>query len=239
MTNQIIHKETFELIRDTLEKVIQSDNSNEEKLKVIFQLYQLLLEKITEEAPIGFTSLFARLTYVLNRFNIGKQDVFLHHQFRKSFPVENPENEDNVIYLGQYLILKLIAIADPSISISLIEAPEFKPLNKPAGSKFRRFIPGIITEVASEEGTFRFILEEEAHDPRQCSFENPKFEKQAQIIFKHLTLPVSVNLIDSTILETTEIFQLKHLYSDQTFLLVSQQLLSAFNQRDHFQWHIW
>ena len=78
-----------------------------EKLGVVFKLYQVVLEGITDKAPVGFTSLFARLVYILNRYKCSSQDVRLHHHFRKALKANEIELYTELIAIGYYLINSL------------------------------------------------------------------------------------------------------------------------------------
>ena len=185
--------------------MVKSNGTDDDKLKTIYQLYQVLLEHITDQAPIGFTSLFARLIYVLNRFNINRQNVFLHHHFRRSFPITDDKSISELIHLGNYLIHTVIKTVYPEISIPEIETPNVQRLEPSPKHQFQRSISGMIIDFNGEKEQFIFVSEAEAHEKLLCTFSTKKFDQQARIIFKHLDFPISVNLIDCDINEDSYI----------------------------------
>ncbi|NNE27534.1 MAG: hypothetical protein HKN09_11885, partial [Saprospiraceae bacterium] len=190
------HIESFELIKDTLSGVLKSDAAPGDRLKAIYHLYQILLEKITDKAPIGFTSLFARLVYILNRLNINRKDIKLHHHFRRSMPNDDEAVTEELIALGHYLILSLLSLLEPKLATPDIVTPHINLVDSGPRKKFIRSLPGVVVEPPDEQGYVSFISEAEGEEKIKAKVLIPKFEQQAKIVFQHISLPVPVNLID-------------------------------------------
>ena len=70
----------FVLVRD---QILSSGGAEAQKIRKLRELFRLIVTTFSDLSAVQFTSLFARLSYIISSKKINYQESFLLHSFRK------------------------------------------------------------------------------------------------------------------------------------------------------------
>ncbi len=195
-----------ELFIQYLEKIDHSDHQDEDlTLRSYYRLFILLLEKLSEDENIHFTSLFSRIAYVGAKTKATGADLFLFHTLRRAFENETitAENRKHYIILCRYASIELLnsglgtAIKHKQTKKELFNY--FRPANE-AVKSYYPILRGIIVHLNTDQKSFQFIEENNPTHIGKVKFDvsdkNEIFTSQLILLKKFKAFPVHINLID-------------------------------------------
>ena len=194
-----------------IDRIDESQELSEtEKLKAWYRLYNLILEELSEEDNIVFTTLFSRIAFVGARWKIAGRFLFLMHALRRGVEQElvNEENLDKYISLARVVCVELTnKIWNKGIE-QLDDLNLMYKLFQPADSKsigFSGVKMGLMVEWDSDNRSFTYIDNEDGVEEwtvqYDISHKNEIFTSVLESAFFLLKPPIHINLIDVEVQE--------------------------------------
>ena len=189
-----------------LEALFISEVEDLQKAKVMFRLFTLFWEELTDEEHIQFTSLFARIAFSSSQYKIPGNTLFLAHRFRRIIESRQlkKENANQVFQLGavalKEVILELFSIVSQNQKLSRLSAPTDLIEKEYKLEKFYPSIRVAIMKIDNENLSIDFVSDDEAHKLKTAYFDiqdkNEMFTSTIQRIERFFDLPLTANLID-------------------------------------------
>lgn len=139
-----------------LKHLDKADLSDSQRLSRLSQIYRYTLTFFTDQARVQFTSLFSRLSYIINSYDISGKDSFLLHTFRRFDISQESFEPTKYLEVGQQCINiigeKLMGL-EPFYSSSTLDVYNayFKNLNNEV-TRFYPLVSVFIKEINSDEG---------------------------------------------------------------------------------------
>jgi len=189
-----------------LEALYLSEVEPIQKAKIMFRLFTLFWEELTDDENIQFTSLFSRLAFSASKFKIPGKTLFLAHRFRRLIESRQlkEENAGQIFQLGavalKEIILELFSIVSKNQKLSRLLAPTNLVEKEYKLEKFYPFIRIAIMQVDVENLSIDFVSDDEAHKVKKAFFDiqdkNELFNSTIQRIDRFFDLPLTANLVD-------------------------------------------
>lgn len=188
-----------------VDKIIQDEeNAVEEKISRLYQLLNLLFVEATRKEQLQFTTLFARIAYATQKYNIDKQLRFYIHYFRKFARSAKGQDQEEMFNLGLMVLARSIrAIFDVEIAKSikyLIPESGFEHLRPAEVQGFKPRVQILITKDEMEHN--QLLGFDEANPSVEVRVQynipdrNENFNPTIEALREHFELPVIANLID-------------------------------------------
>jgi DNA replication ATP-dependent helicase Dna2 len=210
-----------------------------EKITAAGRIFRLILETAADSDTISFTSNFARLSYISNRYQLSNLYKMLAHQLRRVYDRENYEEHrldvllEIAIFINQELIYKVWKNIEQHPKLS-DEALSYFKIEKSSAGKFLPLIEALVTELNVNNYTLTFIEEREPDKEKTAKFDvvgtNDGFTRNLMQIHHYFKMPVHLNLIDVDIRDDG-------LYVPKAFVLHPDYLIDvtsvAENSSDH------
>jgi len=179
------------------------------KTKALYNLLTTIIEEVTQDEKITFTTLFSRIAFMANRYNFDPSLMYYLHTFRRDNErMKIPIGSDHYVALGSFLIDQLIdkvwkEVADTD------EVPEYLVKifrgDKKEVVKFRPIIEAIVDSVNIEKYIVNFYDEEDPTILKTAVFDqgdkNELFNANVELLERAFTFPIHANFIDVEILE--------------------------------------
>ncbi len=189
-----------------LESLYLSKVEKLQKAKIMFRLFTLFWEEITDNENIQFTSLFSRMAFSVSNFKISGNAIFLSHRFRRLIESKqlSVENAEEIFNLGavalKEVIVELFSIVSENQALSRLLPPKNLVEKEYKVEKFYTILRVAIMKVDVENFKIDFVSNDEAHIVKTAFFDiqdkNEMFNSTVQRIEKFFTLPLTANLID-------------------------------------------
>ena len=197
-----------ELFLVAKEQILNSEYTEKDKIKALFNLLTSILEEVTQSEKIVFTTLFSRAAFVSNRFQIESQLMYYLHLFRRDNErMKIKTNLNHYLDLGNYVIEEVISWIwfDKSSGIQLSkEARSFFGSKTKDVVKFKPIVEAIIESIDIDAFHVYFYEDDEASVRKKAIFDqgdkNELFNKTITLIHQSFTLPLHVNFVDVEIL---------------------------------------
>ena len=189
-----------------LEALYVAEVEQLQKAKIMFRLFTLFWEELTDNENVQFTSLFARLAYSASNFKISGKTLFLAHRFRRLIESKqlSEENAKQIFELGavalKEVILELFSIVSHNQKLSRLLPPKNLIEKKYKVEKFYPIIRVAIMKVDVDNLSIDFVSDDEAHVLKTAHFDiedkNTLFNSTIQRIPRFFDLPLTANLVD-------------------------------------------
>ncbi len=195
------HDEIYNSLHD-----IENETSLNEfdKCRILFKLLDEILNLFVASESIRFTTLFAKISWIITKYQLNPRFNYLLQNFRRAF--ERGEiNTENVAFfaeLGLMLCYNLLANLNKqettrTLTTNAEKYFKFKPTDF---VKFKAHLEGLIVEIDSVNKIMLFIDSENPHITQTVVFDvadrNEMFTNTIISASKILTLPFHINLID-------------------------------------------
>lgn len=194
-------------------KIQQNQSINEkEKIEALYRLLNLLFIEVTQQERLQFTTLFARIAFACQKYQIDRRTQFFIHAFRKEATKQMQSqlqpSSPEVLVRDYQLGLKVLA---DSIS-ALLDTPiteevakilpqylnyQFSPV------KVAKFIPKARVVVLGDDYQTEQLIVRDEQNPTDeirvqynISYRNENFNPTVDAIRHIFGFPVNVNLID-------------------------------------------
>ncbi len=186
-----------------------SEYTGKDKTKALFNLLTTIIEEVTQDEKITFTTLFSRVTFMANRYKFDPSLMYYLHTFRRDNErMKIPHECDHYISLGVFLIDQIIDKIWNNVSDTKeipLELVEVFQGGKKEVVKFKPVIEAIIDSVDVEKFIVRFYDEEDATLLKDAVFDqgdkNELFNESVILFGRSFTFPIHANFIDVEILE--------------------------------------
>lgn len=184
--------------------------STHEQVKEVFNLFTLLIEEVTSEENISFTTLFSRLAYVGSRESLPGQLLYRCHAFRRycEQALITDENATDVAHLGFYTISELCNRLLGTTLDSQAYLPATQNLVQERQRKvvhFQPLIEAIVLSIDPAARTLTFVDEAEGDTEKLARYDVPDrneiFTANIQSVDRYFDLPIAINLIDVELTE--------------------------------------
>ena len=176
-----------------------------DKIRQLFQLFNLCLDLFAQEELIRFTTLFAKISWICTRLGLSPRLTYLLQTFRRSIERQEIPKDESLHYyhLGLYLCNQLLHHADNVI-------PHQFPLEKSVDDYFKiktehyisfvKMMDGIVIAIDEPSRQLIFVEDGSPDKERKVIYDvadrNELFTNNISSIKKILHLPVQINLID-------------------------------------------
>ncbi len=186
-----------------------SDYTTKKKTKALFNLLTTIIEEVTQDERITFTTLFSRIAFMANRFKFDSSLMYYLHTFRRDNErMKIPLESEHYVDLGAFLVDQIINKVWKKV-ITTDDIPEdiiriFKG-DKKEVVKFKPVIEAIVDSVDVDTYTVNFYDEEDATVLRTAIFDqgdkNELFNDSVELLGRSFSFPIHANFIDVEILE--------------------------------------
>ena len=200
-------------IYEALLDIEQLDAHGKDKLRLLFQIFNIILEQLTAEENVTFTSLFSRLSYSATKYKFDPELKFFAHQFRRICERQLAEDHSiqHILELGFFVCKRIAKVAwnevEEEVQLS-IEAKNYFHQKKEAVIGFKKIVEGLILTIDVEQKKIEFVDDLDGDILKTARYDvsdrNEIFTENINAISKIYDLPLHVNLIDVEILETGE-----------------------------------
>ncbi|MBK8391574.1 MAG: hypothetical protein IPL23_20815 [Saprospiraceae bacterium] len=182
-----------------------------ERSRLCYRLLEELFETLTAESGINFISLFTRMTYASQVYQIPKNLIQVMHLVRKVFEtgIDTLENHDDFESTLLQLLSNLSHYLESGRVADAIQIPE--ELNKLINQEpyerksFAPIMEGVVVAANESNKTLTFISERQADSQYEVRYDvdskNQLFTKNIVAALKVFPKPFPINLIDVDVLE--------------------------------------
>lgn len=186
-----------------------ADYTSKAKTKALFNLLTTIIEEVTQDEKIIFTTLFSRIAFMSNRYKLDSSLVYYLHTYRRDNErMKIPQEAEHYVALGIFLIEALI----DRILLEITETrvvPEdlvqhFRQREQEV-VRFRPVVEAVVDSVDVVNYTVFFYDEEDATVLRSALFDqgdkNELFNASVELLGRSFSFPIHANLIDVEILD--------------------------------------
>ena len=202
-------RELAKLLYREVEKIHENTSwDTTQKVDKLYRTLNLIFVEVTSHEQIQFTTLFARIAYVSQQYDLGKQLHFHIHHFRKKaralINAEEVEYPEQIYLLGLKVVLESIAAlydsAVPEHMISFFPNDAFMAL-KPV--EISGFQPKVRVVILKDDPDKQQLIGYNESNPIHEIFvqynipdRNENFNPTIKVIRENLHFPININLID-------------------------------------------
>ncbi|MFT4536490.1 MAG: DNA replication ATP-dependent helicase Dna2 [Saprospiraceae bacterium] len=186
-----------------------SEYTAKKKTKALFNLLTTIIEEVTQDEKITFTTLFSRIAFMSNRFKFDPSLMYYLHTFRRDNErMKVPHESEHYVKLGSFLVDQIInKVWKKVVDTDEIPADIIKIFqgDKKEVVKFKPVIEAIIDSVDVENYKVNFYDETDATILRTAVFDqgdkNELFNESVELLGRSFSFPIHANFIDVEILE--------------------------------------
>ena len=196
-----------QLIEESIVQLSNNEHPTQDNLLRAYRLFSLIIELLTENEAIGFTTLFSRIAFLSVKKTLKGKLLSQSHYLRRKIESQGVASDElqDLYELTIYLCNELEGLrSGKPLSLKLKSPKAFEDLRSSSKS-FRRVVRGILSGVNAESLTCSFIKEEEPDKVIAVSFAAPEMFNHVIAISKYVPLPVLCNLIDVEFVESGKV----------------------------------
>lgn len=218
--------------------VRQKDSTIQSRIEALLRLLQLLFVELTRKEKIQFSTLFARIAYAGQKFDLNRKRQFYVHHFRKLATTLNEQNgtEEEATYaLGIKVLAELISESlESEIPTDLRPhiTSEWPITNQPA--VVAKYIPKARVVALEDDMEKKLLLirdEANPEDLRQVQYNIPErnahFNPTIEVLRKVFAFPVTLNLLDIEV-DKAGIYRPRAMVVEPDFLLDVSAIAECF-----------
>lgn len=204
----MIKREIFEKYIHRIEE--RGDLSSDQKVRAYYRLFTLILEDLSDDDNINFTSLFSRIAFIGAKERIEGRFLYLMHTLRRSHENNKTTSGDqlHVLQLSRYICHELLRSTYQSELANPEDASEVYRIfrsSSPDVVSFSPIIRGLIISFDAGKKQFSFIDEsngvKEIIVAYDVAHKNEIFTPSLHKLMESIPLPIHINLIDVEHLE--------------------------------------
>lgn len=217
----------FNTYLDNLNRIEQDDAlSIADKNKALFSLFSALIEDVTTDFDVTFTTLFSRLAFLTSQFEgIEKKHRFFLHRYRnlneKGF---DSKYGNDVFELGVSLIKSILELKKGNFTFDFYSTKDIFTSTKKKDINTLSKLKVLVFDINREDKTLVAYDEERGHEAilirYDVSDKNELFTDDLESAFKIYGIPLIINLIDISIDED-------HIYTPMGFVLDPDYLVDV------------
>lgn len=195
-----------ELFKKYVLRIDDAEHHNPNKrLKAWYRLFTLILEELSDEHNISFTTLFSRIAYVGAKLKIDGKLLFLLHSLRRGVEQEqiNPDNIHKYLELARFVCVEMI---NKTWQLGLEQSEHIARIYQTFHHQDKKsvgFVPvrmGLLVSWEMEKRTFSFIDDEDGVTEWTVAFDvshkNEIFTGNLTSLYSQRKPPIHINLID-------------------------------------------
>ncbi len=155
------HNESVGIESKLLHSNLLEDNLDDAK-KLIIGTFNYMVERITEQESMHFSTLFTRIAYAGQRYALPSFELYIYHKFRRSTTQNDIDAQD--LRLGIWSSLSLLSYfgeVSEKTNLYLKKHRPPKHKNKSTFTQFTRVISGILYDLDFELSEASFISNQE------------------------------------------------------------------------------
>jgi len=192
------------------QRIQESESTLTDKCKKLRLLFNIIVEKISEETMILFTSSFARISYFAGAYDIHYKEAFLLHAYRKSNSSKRETlSEDKEWQLGLLTIKILLShwLDQNDLDHNEVNSTfaELANSNNRKSSTFERVIKVELQEINIEESIIVAQLYDEPFTTISITYNvndiNEDYSDLMKSLYELAILPIQANLLDVSIFD--------------------------------------
>ncbi len=226
-------RELARLFYREIEKIDQNTSWDTiAKVEKLYRTLNLIFVEVTSHEQLQFTTLFARIAYVSQQYDLGKHTHFYIHHFRKKARAlinsEEIENVEQLYALGLKVLLESIAaLYDEPIPVQLqtiLPNESFLDL-KPV--EITGFQPKVRVVILKDNPELQQLIGYDETNPTNEIYvqynipdRNENFNPTIKVIREQFSFPLNINLIDVEI-------DLKGCYRPAAFVIEPDYLVDV------------
>lgn len=203
----MINKKIFDFFVNNLLKLSKEETSPHTLEKVRYA-FQAILDIAVEKERLHFTTPFAKLSYIAQKFNFSKKLNYFSNSFRikaKHLSINDHESVQHFATLGITVCLHMLErLADTSIPPSIVEQlPYSFPARSTKKGKIISYFPQVRVVVIDnnlEQKELIGLLENEPSDKIRIRYNIPErnenFKKSIILLEKVFGYPTNIQLLD-------------------------------------------
>ena len=222
-----------------LEKIQKDSKPDAEKVKDLYQLLLVLLKEMSSDEQIHFTTTFARMAYLGNRFQIDRDILFGMHSVRKIMETGSAEQIDRGFYKACLFVVAysikgfLNHVIPFPLKNELPSSHGFKS-SKPPSVAFIKTARVIIVSGSEEEQKLEFYDQKDPSNRRFLKYgqldRNELFTGTLNRLVSQSLLPITAQLIDIEI-DDQGIYNPSAIIIEPDFLIDVTGIAECFNTR--------
>lgn len=221
---------------DVFYQILTSSQDAVEKRPKLLRIFESVLDHALADEQVSFTSLFAKLSYLSEKYDLPSLLRYELHQLRFMVETNSDEAKNEMIHLLSYLIPKLCAICfgmkiPPKIK-ELIPESSGVQFKKREISSFIPFTKFYCLSVDKELGQLRGYVTENPTEKVLVDYKlqdrNIRFAENLEAVQK---LPVLINLIEVEV-AIDGIYRPTSFILEPDFLLDSTAIANCFNGKE-------
>ena len=190
----------------------QTDTPQYQKVKELLKLLQALFLEVTAKENIQFTTFFARIAFVFQKYSVTSGKQFQIHRFRKSAQTVDGEQDTNDIYsTGLKVVADCIKIfyeTDPSVEIANFIPKAYSAQNSPVPiAEKKAFVRVVVVRDDAEKEQFVGVDEDTSNEVRiqyNIAERNENFRKSVSAIKQIFGFPITLHLLEVEITAPNE-----------------------------------
>lgn len=238
--------------QDIFNAIIEIESDSEtivsDKIKLIYQMLDLSLDLHLKHEAIKFTTLFAKISWVVSHLKLTNFESYLIQSFRRNFERKEISKEQEVLHLNlginicKKLVLLFLNNDDNSEILNEEESIYFNTQFTKFRSQYKSFesiIEGLILQIDQEKKTLIFLPEHNNSSEKVVHYDVPDknelFTSNINSIEKIFDLPVSANLIDVSIDKNDEYFPAGFVLNPD-YLIDVTSIANAFKDEEGEHW---
>ncbi|MEE9371979.1 MAG: AAA domain-containing protein [Saprospiraceae bacterium] len=180
---------------------MHKESTASNSILILDQTLRYVVSYLSDKENLFFSSYYARISFLNNKYKISGKDVFLFHTFRKVVPQKENHTQDHV-FLGAYLIKNIVAkCLGVNLGIEL-KSPSFNLyLSNKKKTKYDTFIPHITLFLKGCDITKKCFLADD-NDGNENHFyieeqdESKELEQHLKFLEERERLPIKIGLFD-------------------------------------------
>ena len=186
-----------------------SDYSSLYMTKALYNLLTSIVEEVTQDEKIIFTTLFSRVAFLGNKYRLNAQFLYYLHTFRRDNErMLISEESDHYVKLGSFLVDQLISrafLGETEIDEIPEDISDKFNIDKLEIVKFKPIVEAIVDSVDVEKFIIYFYEDENGSVLRQAIFDkgdrNELFNDSVVLLDRSFQFPIHVNFVDVEIME--------------------------------------
>ena len=202
MSERIVHQ-----LFNEIHTLIESNTPQQQQADILYQLFAFIFLDITKRERLYFSTLFARIAFVGDRYGFGKRDLYYFHRFRRLYQrSRNAESKvsEELIHLGLYAVLKSIQhmyrVSIPDDLNTLI--PNLNQLGEPEDYEVKSFYAHLRIIALGIEQNQNYLIGIPENMPSEkikvmtnIPGRNEIFQENMEELISLEAFPISINLL--------------------------------------------
>ena len=203
----------LDIIVSQLELISKSGDFNHfQKGKMLFELFNLILEEASSEERINFTTLFSRLAFIGTKYRLSSAVLHFAHVFRKAHEtgVIRKETEEDYLRLG-FVVCGILLRDIFQIRSAHVTDEEWQFIrnrfdsDRPKTIGFRPIVEAVLFGIEQDKKELYFYDDLDPSIEKKGLYDvhdkNEIFNRNIDSLIRTFQLPININFVDTEIRE--------------------------------------